>query len=1583
MPDSALSINVSQLGADIDNVDVSITAAIATSKLSGPLTDITGHGLGSLAANNDIANADVSATAAIDHSKLASLTSGALLVGDSTNVPTAVTLSGDGSLSDSGIFEITPGAVTSTEIGNGTVSEIDLSTDAVTTIKIKDENITTEKILDSAVTKAKLGLEDGIEFEGTIADDFETTFSITEPTADRTIIFPDASGTVALTSNVISTGDTASGDLTGTYPNPTISSNAISSTEITDGTIAEIDLATDAITSSKIADDTIESIDIKDATIADSDLAGSISPSKISGTAATLAGTETLLNKSLTSPSIDGASMSGTISGTPTFSDAVVLSQPDINGGTIDGATIAASDITVDATSTLDVSAGTLTLAGDQISGDNVEGGTIDAIAITTITSNTVKGTTFDTNVAAAGVTLSGTTLSADGTDTDINIAITPIGAGEVDISKIDIDGGTIDNTTIGSTTPGSGSFTTLSASGTVTLGKDGVDGSLKIYSEQGDPDYNVIFQPHVTMTQNVTYTLPPDDGTDGEVLKTDGSGALSWSPVEAITQSFASIDVNGGTIDGTTIATSNITVGDTRTLDVSAGTLTLAIDQISGDKVEGGTIAAIAITTLTSGIVKGTIFDTNVAAAGVTLSGTTLSADGTDTDINIAITPQGAGEVDISKVDIDGGAIDGTAVGANATSSGKFTTLTSSGTTAFDGALTVNDSGAHVDMRVEGANEQNLLFIDAGNDRIGIGTATPEFKLSLENDGGIIAKGTLNSGADIATAGAGTRLIWYPKKAAFRAGHAGTNLGFDDGNIGAYSVSFGQNTKASGLNSTAIGAGTQATAQDAFASGRTTTASGRYTAAFNYVTVASEDGATAFGNQTTASGQYATAFGFKTKAEPYASVVLGQYNIDISGTYNSWVSTDPLFVIGNGISSNAGDRSNAMTVLKNGKIGIVTASPGSELDVKGTLRLSGATSGYVGLAPAAAAGSTTYTLPSADGDSGQILSTNGSAALSWTSVGEFTSISGTSLDLNGNLDVSSQATEIIMKSNQSAALTIKEGSSPYMTFVTTSGGEKIQLNEDIDVDGGTIDDTAIGSATPSTGAFSTLSASGATTLNGNTTLGDADTDAVTIAGVLQGASPLVFEGATVNTSDLTFAITDPSASRTITFPDATGTVLLSSVDTAEISDSAVTSVKIFDGTISTVDIANSAITSAKIGSGAVTTDKIDNSLSTKTGTYTLTDSDDTILAAVSSDTTLTLPTAIGKDGKRFTIMRTSGGSPFAIKTEVAGQTIDGVDASSAGISISTNGYAITLISDGTGWLTVSEIGTDKIKTDAVSNTELANMTRGTVKVGGTSDEPTDLSAKTSGNILVGDGTDIISVAMSGDATLSSAGALTIAAGAVSSSRITKSVVSKTASYTITTSEDYILADATDSNIQLTLPPASGLTGRTFTIKRTDNSTNTVSIVGDSTDTIDGQASISLPNQYAFLTLASNGTVWYIVAEYAYYDITAPRPGNAGALVTVAGQTCGNLDVSWTKAVDDRSSQSNLQYLVYHSPSSDMTSLADAEANGTAVGSYAADIDTKAYTGLAGGSNYFTTVVKDEAGQRAIYNQTLYTHGGC
>jgi hypothetical protein len=100
---------------------------------------------------------------------------------------------------------------------------------------------------------------------------------------------------------------------------------------------------------------------------------------------------------------------------------------------------------------------------------------------------------------------------------------------------------------------------------------------------------------------------------TGGTGIDTSGSGnAVTFaidSTVATLTGSqtltnktLTSPDINGGTVDGATIATSDITVGTGKTLDVSAGTLTLADNQISGDKVEGGTINAVTVNTLTYG---------------------------------------------------------------------------------------------------------------------------------------------------------------------------------------------------------------------------------------------------------------------------------------------------------------------------------------------------------------------------------------------------------------------------------------------------------------------------------------------------------------------------------------------------------------------------------------------------------------------------------------------------------------------------------------------------------------------------------------------------------------------------------------------------------------------------------------------------------------------------------------------------------------------------------------------------------------------------------------------------------------------
>ena len=52
----------------------------------------------------------------------------------------------------------------------------------------------------------------GLTFEGATNDNFETLITVTDPTADRTISFPDASGTVLMTGTTIDGSNLSFGD---------------------------------------------------------------------------------------------------------------------------------------------------------------------------------------------------------------------------------------------------------------------------------------------------------------------------------------------------------------------------------------------------------------------------------------------------------------------------------------------------------------------------------------------------------------------------------------------------------------------------------------------------------------------------------------------------------------------------------------------------------------------------------------------------------------------------------------------------------------------------------------------------------------------------------------------------------------------------------------------------------------------------------------------------------------------------------------------------------------------------------------------------------------------------------------------------------------------------------------------------------------------------------------------------------------------------------------------------------------------------------------------------------------------------
>jgi len=309
--------------------------------------------------------------------------------------------------------------------------------------------------------------------------------------------------------------------------------------------------------------------------------------------------------------------------------------------------------------------------------------------------------------------------------------------------------------------------------------------------------------------------------------------------------------------------------------------------------------------------------------------------------------------------------------------SNGGFVKLPAS-TTSLDGAY----------------NNGSTIIADAG-------------PVTIAGTDGALFSGTYGSGT-LPVSGAGTRMMWYPKKAAFRAGYVdGTQ--WDDSNIGNYSTAVGYNTIASGIGSTAMGDSTSASGIGSTAMGDSTTANGDYSTAMGFhtsarigstamgfqtiangcystamgykttaiegfstamgsITIANGYYSTAMGSSTTASGYNSTAMGYRTtaigefsiamgegttasgplstaigyntNANSFASVAIGLNNIGGGGvpTGWAWVPTDPLFEVGNGTDYN--HRSNALTILKNGKVGIGTATPDTTLHIIGSLKM-------------------------------------------------------------------------------------------------------------------------------------------------------------------------------------------------------------------------------------------------------------------------------------------------------------------------------------------------------------------------------------------------------------------------------------------------------------------------------------------------------------------------------------------------------------------------------------------------------------------------------------------------------------------
>jgi len=164
-----------------------------------------------------------------------------------------------------------------------------------------------------------------------------------------------------------------------------------------------------------------------------------------------------------------------------------------------------------------------------------------------------------------------------------------------------------------------------------------------------------------------------------------------------------------------------------------------------------------------------------------------------------------------------------------------------------------------------------------AGSARPPVAASAIPSAISLLSSGGLLAGGTLNTGA-IPTSGPGVRMMWHPAKAAFRAGEvsSGVPTAWNDNNVGPNSAAFGLDTVAGGWASLAIGNGTTAVGSYSTAMGSSTLATGTSSLALGSNTTASGANSVAAGTFTTASANQSVAFGQSTVASAFNALAMG-----------------------------------------------------------------------------------------------------------------------------------------------------------------------------------------------------------------------------------------------------------------------------------------------------------------------------------------------------------------------------------------------------------------------------------------------------------------------------------------------------------------------------------------------------------------------------------------------------------------------------------------------------------------------------------------------------------------------------------